>query len=258
MKKILIFVSSGLSTRMGGFPKGLSEVGGTTVLAHAIRIAEPYYDKIYVICNFTTEPKFSKLLGEENLPVKLRPIITGKGDAESVLKSIKLVKKELSGDFDCTFCWGDAFFTSSVPFQTMMSVDLSSSTPLWVGCSVDKDPYAYFDIQTENGNLLGAKIIKSYFKKRDGCVPVGIHDQCIFRCQTDIFLEMLALYQKELGFNGSDYLKSATNEMGLLNSFTFAATINRPARIILMPSGLVHSFNTPEELNGIISKETLA
>lgn len=257
MGHVLIFVASGFSTRMGGFPKALVKINNVPVIAHAIREARSFYDCIYVICNFETQNQFATVLNQYQLPALLRPIVTGKGDAESVLKSIKLVQKELGGDFDCTFCWGDAFFTSSLPFQTMMSVDLTASTPLWVGCSVDRNPYAYFDIQTDKGNILGAKIIKSYFKKRDGGVPVGFHDQCIFRCHTEVFMEMLALYRKELGFDGSDYQKSDTNEMGLLNSFTFAATVNRHARILLIPPGLVHSFNTPEELNRIVNnKET--
>lgn len=62
MRKVLIFVASGFSTRMGGFPKGLALVNGKPVIANAIDCAIPYYDDIYVICNFKTESHFQKVL----------------------------------------------------------------------------------------------------------------------------------------------------------------------------------------------------
>lgn len=253
MRKVLIFVASGFSTRMGGFPKGLALVNGKPVIANAIDCAIPYYDDIYVICNFKTESHFQKVLLENGVKdVNLRPIITGKGDAESVLKSIMIVKNELKQNFDCTFCWGDAFFVSEQPFSCMIDAKLDSVTPILVGCSVDMNPYAYFDVYTENGDFSKAKIKKSYFKKKDGEVPVGIHDQCIFRCNADLFLEALELYKNELGYNGNDYLKSPTNEMGLLHSFTYFDTIGKSAQITLIPEKQVFSFNTVEELNAIV------
>lgn len=35
MRKILIFVVAGFSTRMGGFPKALAKIGGLPVIVHA-------------------------------------------------------------------------------------------------------------------------------------------------------------------------------------------------------------------------------
>lgn len=252
MRKVLIFVASGFSTRMGGFPKGLSLVNGKPVIANAIDCARPYFDDIYIICNYKTELHFQNVLSEyEVKDVNLRPIVTGKGDAESVLKSIMIVKEELKQNFDCTFCWGDAFFVSAQPFSSMTSAKLDSVSSILVGCSVDKNPYAYFDVYTEDGDFSTAKIKKSYFKKKDGDVPVGIHDQCIFRCNADAFLEALGLYRTELGYDGCDYLKSPTNEMGLLHSFTYFDTIGKSAQIALIPEMQVFSFNTVEELNAI-------
>lgn len=252
MDKILIFVASGYSTRMGGFPKGLSMVNDKPVLVNAIDNARRLYDAIYVVCNYKTKEHFEAVLSEyKTEDVKIRPIITGKGDAESVLKSIELVKQEIGHGFDCTFCWGDAFFVTDLPFSKMLQADLSQSSSILVGCSVDDDPYAYFDIATQGGNLDLAQIKKSYFKKRDGAVPVGMHDQCVFRCSSDDFLDCLGLYRQELGYDGNDYKKSPTNEMGLLNSFTFFSSIGKEARIVLMPSKQVFSFNTVEELKAI-------
>lgn len=252
MKKILIFVSSGFSTRMGGFPKGLSLVNGKPVIVNAIDNAHSLYDDIYVVCNYKTKEHFETVLSDNKTEnVKIRPIVTGKGDAESVLKSIELVKQEIGHDFDCTFCWGDAFFVTALPFTKILQADLEQSSSILVGCSVDDNPYAYFDIATQGGCLDLALIKKSYFKKRDGEVPVGMHDQCIFRCQSDVFLDCLELYRKELGYNGCDYQNSSTNEMGLLNSFTFFGSIGKDARLVLMPSKQVFSFNTVEELEKI-------
>lgn len=252
MNKVLIFVASGFSTRMGGFPKGLSMVNDKPVLVNAIDNARNLYDSIYVICNYKTQEHFEKVLAEYNMDnVNIRPIITGKGDAESVLKSIELVTQEIGNIFDCTFCWGDAFFISVSPFSKILQANLNQASSILVGCSVDNDPYAYFDIETVEGNLDSALIKKSYFKKRDGAVPVGIHDQCIFRCNSKCFMECLALYRKELGYDGNDYKKSSTNEMGLLNSFTFFCSIGMEAKIVLIPAGQVFSFNTVEELKAI-------
>lgn len=254
MKKILVFVASGFSTRMGGFPKGLAKVNDVPVIANAINNAAPYYESIYVICNFKTEDQFKNIFEEYNVKANLRPIVTGKGDAESVLKSIELIQKEIHEDFDCTFCWGDAFFVSELPFKFIMKDDISVIDSIVVGCSVDEKPYAYFDIQTSCGNLDGAKILNSYFKKINGAVDVGIHDQCIFRCISSVFLERLANYRVKLGYNGADYTKSPTNEMGLLNSFTFFNEVGKSAIIKLMPGGNVLSFNTFEELREIEAK----
>ena len=83
MKKVLIFVASGFSTRMGGFPEGLSLVNGKPVIVNAIDFARDYYDEVYIVCNYKTEPHFQKVLAEfEVKDVNLRPIVTGNADTE--------------------------------------------------------------------------------------------------------------------------------------------------------------------------------
>lgn len=257
MKRILIFVASGFSTRMGGFPKALSTIKGKSVIENAIVLAKSYYDDIYIINNPKTRPAFAKEIEDKQLPAKVREIITGKGDAESVLKSLQLVENEIGETFDATFCWGDAYFVSNIPFSiiTNYEQDITQIPSIIVGCSIDQDPYAYFDIITQNGDFSHPYIIKSYFKKKDGSVSVGIHDQCVFRCFSKTFLDCLAEYRKELGYNGVDYNLSPTNEMGLLHSFTFFSKINKHAKVTFIPQKNVFSFNTVEELEQIIDSQ---
>lgn len=253
MKKILIFVASGLSTRMGGFPKALAQFGKTRVILNAIDCAQNLYDDIYIITNGKVKPSFDKVISSDGSRAKVREIITGKGDAESVWKSLMLVQKELGENFDATFCWGDAFFKTSQAFESIMSndIDMANVGSLVVGCSLDDTPYAYFDVFTKNGSFSQLYVSRSYFKKRDGSVDKGIHDQCIFRCLSNVFIGCLNRYRQELGFDGEDYLLSPTNEMGLLNSFTYFHSIDRPVSVCLFPSGNVFSFNTIEELETI-------
>lgn len=252
MKKILVFVASGFSTRMGGFPKALAKVGDSRVIINAINNSEKYYDDIYIICNSMTKSKFDEVIMEDGNRAKVREIITGKGDAESVWKALMLVQNEIGDSFDATFCWGDAFFSTDIAFSAINSFNIEGVRSLVVGCSDDRDPYAYFDVYTNNGSLNQLYIKKSYFRKINGPIDRGIHDQCIFRCVSSVFIGCLNRYREELGYDGKDYLLSPTNEMGLLNSFTYLETIDRPACVCVFPSGNVFSFNTQEELEKIV------
>lgn len=253
MKKILIFVASGFSTRMGGFPKALAEVDGSPVIIHALNRAEEYYDSAYIICNEHTLPAFSGIVEKYGRNVCVRSIVTGKGDAESVWKSISLVEKETEEAFDCTFCWGDAYFATSEAFRGIMNprIRIEEIPSILVGCSIDADPYAYFDFRTTNGDMERMEIFHSYFKKKNGPVSIGMHDQCIFRCVSSVFISRLDRYREALGFDGESYRLSPNGEMGLLDSFSFLPEIGHPASICLLPSGNVFSFNTTEELQQI-------
>ena len=62
MKKILIFVASGFSTRMGVHPKALAKIGQSRVILNAINNAEKYYDDIFIICNSILVNKFVYVL----------------------------------------------------------------------------------------------------------------------------------------------------------------------------------------------------
>lgn len=253
MRKILIFVASGFSTRMGGFPKALAEVDGTPVIIHALNRAEGYYDSVYIICNEHTFPAFNEAVGKHGRDVAVQIIVTGKGDAESVWKSLRLVERETGDAFDCTFCWGDVYFATSEAFRGMMNprIRIEEIPSILVGCSIDIDPYAYFDFRTTSGDMEHMEICHSYFKKKNGSVTLGMHDQCIFRCISSVFLSCLDRYREALGFDGENYRLSPNGEMGLLDSFSFLSGIGRPASIRLLPPGNVFSFNTAEELQQI-------
>lgn len=250
MRKILIFVASGFSSRMGGFPKALAEVSGTPVIVHAMNCSKAYYDDIFIICNEKTFPSFNEVVEKYGCNAAVRTIITGKGDAESVWKSLKLVEEEVGEAFDCTFCWGDAYFATPEAFKRMMNpcIRIEEVPSILVGCSIDTSPYAYFDFRTTGGDMGRMEIWKSYFKKRDGSVSLGMHDQCIFRCTSSTFISCLEKYREVLGFDGENYRLSPNDEMGLLDSFSFFSKNGLPASICLLPSNNVFSFNTAEEL----------
>lgn len=250
MRKILIFVVAGFSTRMGGFPKALAKIDGLPVIVHALNHSKNFYDNIFIICNEKTFPSFYETVEKYGSNATVRTIVTGKGDAESVYRSLKLVENEIGATFDCTFCWGDAYFSTSEIFMRMINYPiLQDSFPsIMVGCAIDTSPYAYFDFYTVDGDMEKILIKKSYFKKRDGSVSLGMHDQCIFRCISSTFLACLDSYRQELGFDGENYPLSPNNEMGLLDSFSFFSKIGRPATIRLLPANSIFSFNTTDEL----------
>lgn len=256
MRKVLIFVASGFSTRMGGFPKGLAEVRGVPVIVNAINNSRDLFDDTIIVANHETRPRFESKIAEYADVVagaEVREIVTGKGDAESVLKSLLLVRDELGEDFDATFCWGDAYFATPVAFEAMTdpSIDMDEVLSLLVGCSVDEDPYAYLDIRTVEGSFELPLIEKAYFRKKNGPVKVGIHDQCIFRGRAEKVIESLRICQQALGFDGTNYKKSPSGEIGLLNSFSILSEAGMPACAHLFSSGNVLSFNTQEELDVI-------
>lgn len=256
MNKVLVFVASGFSTRMGGNPKGLSILNDTPVIINAIRNARPFFDSIYIVSNHMTKGAFNEALVKYNCKdVNLRSIVTGKGDAESVLKSLHIIEEENNGAaVDVTFCWGDAFFPTNMVFQEIAELDIDTVESVLVACSVDENPYAYFDFYTKDGNMNQMYIKKSYFFKKNGSVPMGMHDQCVFRCNSSKYLNCLARFRQKLGYDGNDYKLSVTNEMGLLYSFDFLDEIGIPALIKLVTPGNVFSFNTVEELNEIQNK----
>jgi len=256
MDKFLVFVAAGNSTRMGGVPKALSLVDNVPIIINTIKLALPYYDRAYVVSNAQNKQLFEDAISSYSDKVSVFDIVSGQGDADAVLKAIKHIESIHPSPFDITFCWGDAFFVDESVFRGMMgnTFEADIKHPILVGCSIDEDPYAYFDICTEHGDLSGMLIQKSYFKKRDGAIALGMHDQCIFRANSKILKGTLLDYQKYLEFDGYHYCKAEKDEMGLLNSFDFFASQHKYPVVRLLPSKKVYSFNTIEELNKINSR----
>lgn len=256
MKKVLIFIAAGNSTRMGGQPKALLNVGEYPILINTINIAESLFDKIYIVSNTQNLDKFRDTVLSYNKQVEVFDIKSGQGDADAILKALNRIQNLLDADFDATICWGDVYFTSSEIFHAILNRSQKNivSAPIFVGCSIDENPYAYFDIYTDKGDWTSLKIKKSYFRKNDGEVIYGMHDQCIFRCISSVLINVLCKYQQYLGYDGSSYKKSEKDEMGLLNSFEFMKTMEQPAQIILLSGGYAYSFNTEQELD-LINKQ---
>lgn len=257
MQKILIIVAAGNSSRMGGKPKALADFDGAPVITNTINNAQSYFNQIVVVSNEQNYDSFQetvKRIGLTNISVI--QIKSGFGDADAVLKAVLCVKSQIGGDFDATFCWGDAIFTSSQIFDIMLQQDVETTfmRSLIVGCSIDTDPYAYFDVYTENGDFEKMLIKQSYFQKLNGHISIGVHDQCIFRAYTAFLIEALRSYQLALGYDGENYALSNKNEMGLLNSFSFLHNKGVSCVVRLLPSGNVYSFNTVDELEKIRHK----
>ena len=89
MSSILLIVASGKSSRFGGFPKAFCQLGNKTNVENTVEKADGIFDKIYIGVNRNTFALFhDKISGAE-----IFSIITGQGDAHSILKCIAYVRE---------------------------------------------------------------------------------------------------------------------------------------------------------------------
>lgn len=244
--RILLIVAAGKSSRFGGFPKAFCQVGNNTVIENTISRATPYFDRIYVGVNRTIFDEYKgKVKG-----CTLFSIITGQGDAHSLLKCMKYIKEsedQVNEDVDLFFCWGDAFFANSKPFEQFCGNKRLSKVE--VACSLDTNPYAWFDIEDD-------EIVKSHFAKDEGGISSGLHDQSLFRMDLNYGLEYLNQYRESLGIPmDNDEREADKNEMKLLKSFEFLADkYNTKAKAVIVDAGNIVSFNTKEELDVVVRR----
>lgn len=244
--RILLIVAAGKSSRFGGFPKAFCQVGNTTVIENTIAKATPYFDKIYVGVNRT-------IFGEYKDKVKgctLFSIVTGQGDAHSLLKCMNYIKEcvdQVNDDVDLFFCWGDAYFASSKPFEQFCVNKRVSE--IEVACALDTNPYAWFDVEDN-------EIVRAHFAKDEGEIPSGLHDQSLFRMDLDFGLEYLNQFRKSMGIPmNNDEREADKNEMKLLKFFEFLANrYDIKVRVASIDSGNIISFNTKEELDEVIRR----
>lgn len=239
MKNILLFLCSGTSSRFNGKTKALAKISGTTVIEFNLKNVSEF-DQVYIVTNETNYSEFEKL----NLDnVKLIKIKTGNGDADSLLNALKELQK--TEDFEntsLTFCWGDTVFLNDIIFKKLIK---ENSEDLLVPCSLDKNPYAYFDFITDSGNIDGSKILKSHFKTEKS-VEMGLHDQSIFKVNLKTLFNLLNRF-KEYHF------KNSNSELKFLKFIDFLNTKNcLDTKCILINSGNSVSFNTQLELDNII------
>ena len=243
MKNILLFLCSGTSSRFNGKTKALAKISGseTVIEFNLKKVSE--FDQVYIVANETNYSEFEKLNLEN---VKLIKIKTGNGDADSLLNALKeLQKVQKLEDFEntsLTFCWGDTLFLSDTIFKKLVK---KTSEDLLVPCSLDKNPYAYFDFITDSGNIDGSKILKSHFKTEKS-VEIGLHDQSIFKVNLKTLFNLLNRF-KEYHF------KNSNSELKFLKFIDFLNTENcLDVKCILIDSGNSVSFNTQLELDNII------
>ena len=239
MKNILLFLCSGTSSRFNGKTKALAKISGTTVIEFNLKNTSEF-DQVYIVTNETNYSEFEKLNLEN---VKLIKIKTGNGDADSLLNALKeLQKLEDFENISLTFCWGDTLFLSDAIFKKLIK---ENSEDLLVPCSLDKNPYAYFDFITDSGNIDGSKILKSHFKTEKS-VEIGLHDQSIFKVNLKTLFNLLNRF-KEYHF------KNSNSELKFLKFIDFLNTENLlDVKCILIDSGNSVSFNTQTELDNII------
>ena len=262
MNNILVIIAAGLSSRMNGMPKHLCKINNTYNIVNTIEKSKYFFDQIYVVLNKKLDDEFKNITQDAIKKYENANTIyieSGKGDADAVLKAFKHLDDLYLTESNFIFCWGDAYFKSSDPFKDMLSVNMKySHSAMTVGVVVDKDPYAWFDVEDN-------KIVKSHFKKYESSIDYGIHDQCIFKTNNKIFAYMLITYAHYLGYDGNNYLNTEHNEMGLLNFITWLADTYKDldkrylARTVPITANKVVSFNTEDELknlNNLIENES--
>lgn len=238
---VLLIVASGKSSRFGGFPKAFCDMGSMTNAENTAVKAQNYFEKVYIGVNSNTYNNFyGKISGCE-----MFSIVTGQGDAHSLLKCLMYIKEHESNVNRIAVCWGDAVFSDSAPFSE--ALEGAKGNKVSVACAWDEKPYAWFEVDSDNG------IISSHFAKEEGFIEKGLHDQSLFIFDFDFVVKYLDEYRQSLGIsNDNDESKSDVNEMKLLYSFEylFEAGYGR-AKCVEITQGKVLSFNTQEELEVI-------
>lgn len=248
MNHSLVIIASGKSTRFGGFPKAFCSLGKMRNVERTIALAKPYFEEIFVVVNQETYAAGFC----DQLDAKTISIVTGQGDADSLLKALQQIRMQLEASGVVVACWGDAIFVSEEPFRKMKEYTeaWNTETGILVGCSVDQEPYAWFET---NGNM----ICRSHFRKLESnpCSE-GLHDQSIFAFRFPQIISYLEQYKKylELDVYDQDTYEASRGEMKLLDAFAyFYDTESIPAaEWRMLPGNLVQAFNTKEELDQII------
>lgn len=238
---VLLIVAAGKSSRFGGFPKALCRIGNRTNAENTIQQAMKVYDKIYIGVNRDTYAKFNGQIAD----CEMFSIVTGQGDAHSILKCLDYIKVREKNIKEITICWGDAVFVDEIPFKKFLKK--ASGTKVAVACSVDPHPYAWFETDKKNG------IVKALFANNEIDIEKGLHDQSIFLFDFNFAIQYLNEYRESLGIPyDNDENNADKNEMKLLYSFEYLYQNGYDcAMCVEIPSGKVLSFNTQDELSVI-------
>lgn len=243
-RNVLLIVASGKSSRFGGFPKAFCHIGENTVAKNIIVKAGKIYDKIYIGVNKSTYSQFAdKVEGCE-----MFSIVTGCGDAHSILKCLTYIKEREPGLKKIMICWGDTVFVDDTPFRQLLVG--AHDAKVAVACAMDDRPYAWFETDADNG------IRKSHFAMKEGFIERGIHDQSLFLLDLEFAIRYLNEYRELLGIpydNDEECVEE--NEMKLLYFFEFLYESGYEcAKCVEVVRGKALSFNTGDELEVIKRK----
>lgn len=238
---VLLIVASGKSSRFGGFPKAFCKIGDKTNADNTIEKAKKLYDKVYIGVNRNTFVEYSKKI----TGCEMFSIITGQGDAHSILKCLTYVREREPDLKRITVCWGDAVFVDELPFKQIM--EGVGDSKVAVACAMDEHPYAWFETNENDG------ILRSHFAKDEGFIDEGLHDQSLFQFDIDFAIRYLNEYRESLGIPyDNDESKADKNEMKLLYSFEYLYKVGYDhAKCIEIIGKKILSFNTQDELEAI-------
>lgn len=239
-ERVLLILAAGKSSRFGGFPKAFCRFGDEYLAQKTAKLASAYYETVYVAVNDEVYPEY-----KDSLPdCRMIHIPTGQGDSHSFLRALRIIVKEKDCD-KITLCWGDTAYLDKAVFRSAASAaDALSGDVSGVSlCSVDKDPYAWYDTE-------GSFIRRSNFRSESCRVTEGLHDQSVFVFNAEKIIGQLEKYMDSLGIiDEENYVNSSVSkEMKLLHSFTYFYDNGLlPMSWLEIPSGMSYSFNTVQE-----------
>lgn len=251
----LFIIAAGLSSRMGGFPKPLVEIGkGKTLLEHNIKTAiKAGFQTITIALNKelseANKEKFESIVGRYT-EANVVYIESGKGDGHAIIEALKA---EMPTNRWAAFAWGDTVFNEKALGECICALDWantedeSNNLVAIVPVVMEKDPYAWFDLKQDPSN----EILKSHFRKdfKETDLDKGIekaHDQSVFLLDSIKFFNSFSKWQEPILEQG--------REAKMLDFLS--ARVSDPAiALILDYESRAFSFNSQEELDNI--NETL-
>lgn len=245
-----LILASGKSSRFGGYPKAFCKIDDSYVAQRTVDLGGPYFDNSYLVINREIYLDYKDAVKG----CKTLSIGTGQGDSHSFLRAVRLIKDDCGAD-KITLCWGDTFYLDDVVFKKAGAItdeDLKDCVGISYS-SIDPEPYAWYEPD-------GDFIKESHFRKIDGIIETGIHDQSIFTFNVDNIIAQLEKYMAVLGLKDEeDYInKEVSKEMKMLDAFTYFYKNQDdevlPMKYSLVESGGSYSFNTSEELEEIRKK----